>query len=322
MVRAQNQSRRARSRWRSVLFAVVTSSLATLIVLELILQVATGNLGMPRYDIHPADGRCVGLSPGTAVGYTGWALRVPEVTHDVNRLGYRGDVRERDKPADVFRILMIGDSFTYGQAVAADQTMAAHLEHALREQSKSKIEVLNFGVPGLNAEESIDQYRKFASQWQHDLVLLAASGNDLGPPICNLVSKPRTASLIKSIRLARLIYFFAIHPFDERDARSGRPQERLESVIDGFMETSHEHQARFGLVMLQNTGFDGAGDVRLDPVAGARSLPFFALEGSGSTAASAIARIPGEFHFSPEGNREAAIRIAAWLKESKLLPAQ
>jgi hypothetical protein len=113
---------------------VIASTVCTLVAVELALQFLTGNLGMPRYDIHPPDGRCVGLRPATAVEYTGWFLRVPNTVHDVNPLGYRGEPRERERPLGTLRILMIGDSYTYGQAVAADQTMAANLERQLRQE--------------------------------------------------------------------------------------------------------------------------------------------------------------------------------------------
>jgi lysophospholipase L1-like esterase len=308
---------RRRITWRGVILIMGAGTLVTLLALELVLQIVTGNLGMPLYDIHPPDGRCVGLRAGTAVPYTGWALRVPQVFHEVNDLGFRGEARRPDAAPDAFRVLMIGDSYTYGQAVAAEQAMAAQLEAVLHEQGQRRVEVLNFGVPGLNLEEDLDQYRKFAAGWRHDLVLLAAADNDLGPPLCSLVSQGATVWIIKHFRLARLYYFVFRSPFGAVDAHAGAPAERLQRVLDGFIETSQAAHARFGLVMLQGH-LDGAPSGLVEQITATRATPQLLLQGSKS-GFDDIAKIPGEFHFTAEGNREAAVRIARWLRSSGLV---
>src|SRR5262245_3308429 len=47
------------------------------------------------------------------------------------------------KRADTFRVMVVGDSFTYGQAVAAEATYCRRLENAL--SKRYRIEVLNLG---------------------------------------------------------------------------------------------------------------------------------------------------------------------------------
>src|SRR4051794_13639752 len=258
-------------RWRTFGLAI-GSVMASLVALELLLHLFMGNLGMPRYDIHPADGRCVGLRPDTAVPYTGWFLRVPEVLHDVNHLGYRGEPRTADKPSDLFRILLIGDSFVYGQSVRADETVAAYLERLLHERSGQPVEVLNFGIPGLNLEEDVGQYVHFASRWRHDLVLLAASDNDLDSPICDLVSQETTAAVIKTLRLARLVYFLALHPFGEVKADVGSPSERLQRAFATFATSSRAAGADVGLVLLHGK-IDGAPNDLIAKVADQHAIP-------------------------------------------------
>lgn len=63
---------------------------------------------------------------------------------NINSLGYRGSEFSHQKTNSKFRILVVGDSFTFGHGVEDYQTYPARLENFLRE-SNSKIEVINAG---------------------------------------------------------------------------------------------------------------------------------------------------------------------------------
>ncbi len=292
-----------------------------LLVTEVILRFLLGNIGMPKYVLHPPDGRCTGLQPGTSVEYTGWAWRVPKVIHDVNGLGYRGELREREDAFGAFRILMIGDSYVYGQAVEADQTMAAHLERSLVRRSLRPIEVLNFGVPGLNLEEDVEQYRKFAISWRHDLVLLAADNNDLAAPICDLIDQPVVMWLMKHVRLARVVYYVVLAvTLPERTQVSLLSEERIRRGLDAFVEASRRAGARFAVFLVDGTMLEWAPEGMLDREVAERTVPLLVLNRSEIGEKDEIEQIPGEGHFSDEGNRLAAIRIERWLERNGLLP--
>lgn len=53
--------------------------------------------------------------------------------YDQNEFGFRGPNRALDKPDGVFRILVLGDSYTYGLGVANDETYCRVLENLLNE---------------------------------------------------------------------------------------------------------------------------------------------------------------------------------------------
>src|SRR5690242_10223894 len=86
-------ARKLRRRRVTVALAV---TLSTLLVLELLLSLALGNLDVAPFVLEPGDGRCVGLEPGGQSEYTGMVLRIPPVVHAVNEGGYRGPVRPKE----------------------------------------------------------------------------------------------------------------------------------------------------------------------------------------------------------------------------------
>jgi hypothetical protein len=63
-----------------------------------------------------------------------------------NSLGYRGREVTIEKPKDVYRILVLGDSFVLGVGVGSnDQTFSAVLENELNKTGKKKFEIINAG---------------------------------------------------------------------------------------------------------------------------------------------------------------------------------
>jgi hypothetical protein len=76
------------------------------------------------------------------------AYDTPEFSHSViiNEYGFRGASADLARDEDC-RIMLLGDSFTYGWGVAYDQTWGALLEDALQADGFNA-RVLNLGVPG------------------------------------------------------------------------------------------------------------------------------------------------------------------------------
>ena len=96
----------------------------------------------------------------------------------INGQGMR-DEREfaRAKPAGTARILSLGDSYTIGYEVDAQQTFSAVMEREL--SADRRVEVLNAGVSGFsNAEACLYLERELLS-YQPDLVVVSFSCNDL-----------------------------------------------------------------------------------------------------------------------------------------------
>jgi hypothetical protein len=64
-----------------------------------------------------------------------------------NSLGWRGSREYREEKTTDYRVLFLGDSFTYGIGVNDDQTFAAQVEQDLT-RARLSVEVLNAGCPG------------------------------------------------------------------------------------------------------------------------------------------------------------------------------
>jgi lysophospholipase L1-like esterase len=111
-----------------------------------------------------------------------------DVTARVNHLGFR----DQEYPAgkgNKFRIVVIGDSFTFGWGVALPDTWVKQLEQMLQAADPA-VEVLNLGRSGGSPETYADIAARALPVLQPDLVLVAVlQGNDLyqsiaepGPP--------------------------------------------------------------------------------------------------------------------------------------------
>ncbi|MFM7292335.1 MAG: SGNH/GDSL hydrolase family protein [Planctomycetia bacterium] len=102
-----------------------------------------------------------------------------------NSLGLRDVERQRDKPAATYRILVLGDSITFGWGVAFEKTFCQLVESSLNTDPPipgCRFEVLNAGVGNLNTAMEVAYLKHAGVHLQPDLVLLAWFINDAEPP--------------------------------------------------------------------------------------------------------------------------------------------
>lgn len=101
---------------------------------------------------------------------------------ETNRFGYRERDFETPKPAGVYRVMVLGDSFTWGQGLAVEERYTAIAEQLLNRSSTGmKFEVLNFGVPGASTTMERGILRKYIDAVQPDLVVVGFTLNDTQP---------------------------------------------------------------------------------------------------------------------------------------------
>ena len=108
----------------------------------------------------------------------------PEKTVDY-QANSRG-IRERElaipKPAGVFRIVALGDSFTLGEGVHAEDTWPSRLERVLlRRHPGRSIQVINAGVNAYDIRQELEHYRRSVREYQPDMVIVAMVWNDARP---------------------------------------------------------------------------------------------------------------------------------------------
>lgn len=92
----------------------------------------------------------------------------------VDANGLRGPEREVSKPAGVYRILVLGDSFTEGASIAQVDLFTARLE-----RSFPQTEVLNAGVGAYGTVQEYLYLLDQGLQFQPDLAMLMFFENDL-----------------------------------------------------------------------------------------------------------------------------------------------
>ncbi len=99
---------------------------------------------------------------------------------EINAHGLRGADCQKEKPPGTFRILGIGDSFTFGVGVREEDTFLRRIETQLNENrvSPPAFEVLNAGVQGYNTRDEVTHLEHQWLDFDPDLILIGFYLND------------------------------------------------------------------------------------------------------------------------------------------------
>lgn len=96
------------------------------------------------------------------------------VTQTHNALGFRGPEIAASRSPERPRVLVLGDSMTYGHGVEDAETYSAVLQ-----QLEPRLEVINAGVPGYSGVEELLLLRDEGMRLEPDLVILGFFWNDV-----------------------------------------------------------------------------------------------------------------------------------------------
>jgi len=97
----------------------------------------------------------------------------------INALGFRGAERSLERSADVRRIVVLGDSLTFGNNLAENDTYCAQLEQIFAGQGRA-VEVCNLGVAGYDTLQEARVFERRGASLAPDLVVLGFCVNDAG----------------------------------------------------------------------------------------------------------------------------------------------
>jgi lysophospholipase L1-like esterase len=95
----------------------------------------------------------------------------------IDSLGYRGPDFNRHKTTGEMRVVLAGDSFTYGEYVDDDQTLPAQLERGLRTRC-GNVRVINAGLVGTTITDEAAMVERALSM-APDLIVVVFSENDV-----------------------------------------------------------------------------------------------------------------------------------------------
>lgn len=191
-------SPRSRARARLLgLLALALGSLGAVVIAEVALRVL--NLA-PSDGISTATAREFARVPGIFSPRQRVVDRsIPQLAHTVtiDSLGYRGEDLPRVKAPGEVRLLLAGDSFTYGSYVGDDATLPAQLQRTLRATCPS-VRTVNAGLGG----STIYDQRHLVERGlvlQPDAVVLTFSEND----VVDLARTPQAWDALAGNRAAK-----------------------------------------------------------------------------------------------------------------------
>jgi len=124
-----------------------------------------------------------GATPGIRFEHRPSATaRLMGVDVTTNRHGMRDDEAELEKPEGMTRVVVLGDSITFGWGVPQSMTYPEILEGLLNQSSDrggaTGVEVMNFGVGNYNTVDELAILRHRALAFQPDMILLGVFIND------------------------------------------------------------------------------------------------------------------------------------------------
>ncbi len=188
---AQPVIRHPSAAWREMLLRLVVSAVSVLLTLG-VLEAAL-RLFHP-VGLHPTDTFLAAAregGDGGPGGKTGSMALVPNASTRYRtdefdtavRINSRG-LREREipyeKPAGTYRVLVLGDSQTFGVGVEAEEAYPRVAESRLRARLRRPVEVINAGVPGTGTAHQLDYLEREGWKYRPDVVVAGFFYNDPG----------------------------------------------------------------------------------------------------------------------------------------------
>lgn len=166
-------------RWTGNLYALIISMVIVLFAVEWGLRIFNPfGVGffhnLPYHMQGMVDDPSLGYKHPDSVGYWLGANRV-----ELNSHGLRDDEIPYNKPAGEKRILVLGDSVTFGWGISQGETFSDRMEYLLNELPGDRWQVINSGVNGYNTEQEATYLRIEGMRYSPDFVLLVYVTNDV-----------------------------------------------------------------------------------------------------------------------------------------------
>jgi lysophospholipase L1-like esterase len=191
---------------------------------------------------------------------TYWYAREFSVPIQVNSEGFRDLDREFEKPRDVVRVALLGDSLVEAIQVPFHQTAGQVLEARLnapvegqRDASTRRYEVLNFGISNYSVGQYLLTWEKYVSRYQPDYVVILVAALQMNRTVYPYHKRLRVRPIfrIQNDTLIRV-------PPKDYDALVKRQERTIGTVLDGKRIGRAEHRFFIGSLIAQFRGGHGA----------------------------------------------------------------
>lgn len=128
----------------------------------------------------------------------------------INSKGTRGREFQAEKPAGTYRILMLGDSRTFGWGLNEEECYAAIVEKNLKTELKGReVEVINCGVNAWSYWHMLTFMKEYGFSWNPDLIVLG-EGN-LWSKFNETNSPEFVKEMLTKVRLKNFLRRFAMY---------------------------------------------------------------------------------------------------------------
>jgi hypothetical protein len=237
------------------------------------------------------------LPAGRDTSYASW--RRGDVTSiHINTLGFRGQERAASLTAGVRRVIVTGDSITFGIGVNDGEAFPEQLQRQLVEQGMPNasdapdardIEVWNAGVPGYAMADHLGLLRRRLLPLHPDLILLQLSRNDSAVP---MPLSPTFMGLLGVSGLARAYMIVRFNFVEDTSLFS--------ASFRAYLDECRSAGVRL-MVLFEGLPRENEAEVR--ELTSQRAIPLIGIGGD------AYPKLPDDPHYSVEGNRRVAARL-------------
>jgi lysophospholipase L1-like esterase len=180
----------------------------------------------------------------------------------VNALGFRGAEVASPKPQGRLRIVIVGDSVTFGLGMADDESFPAQLEHLLHERFPNRdLDVVNLGVPGYDTRQEVTLLKRNLARLDPDVVLVGFYTNDVPDVIADKSTSasagPRTGA--SDPRIGQIFHVDPTSPsWVDRYSRDSRLIYLVARAINRWRGVDQSATPRFALEIDMLQGKDSA----------------------------------------------------------------
>ena len=165
---------------KKVILAITVNVLVAMLFCWVVLFIFNSHFS--RYDKRKLYSLCIKAEDGTRFWKPNSRTSVADIDYTINSLGFRDREFDIKKPKGQYRILCVGDSFTFGEGVKAQEAYPKVLETMLQTKYKN-VEVINTGVSGYNTVDEYLYIRNKLLSFNADLIILGFYiGNDPEDP--------------------------------------------------------------------------------------------------------------------------------------------
>ncbi len=175
-----------------------------------------------------------------------------------NQYGLRDREYPVDKPADTYRIALLGTSYVMGSGVADDENFETYVEEKLNSQGDGiNYEIMNFAVGGYGLLQQVDVAAKRVFDFKPDALFYVVQPSEVERSYLRLIKPIRSGVPIEYEALQAMIDEADVRPDDEpqkvNQALKPKAEEMARWAYDYIAGLAIEHGATPVLVFLPQT---------------------------------------------------------------------